>query len=125
MSSKGRDEAIAWVDGRIGRASEARVPLLDHRVVEFAWRLPLSFKLQGDDRKWLLRKLLYRYGSAGAGGIARQGILIAAQEGVDMVAAEFPEAQIYVCQIDPELNDVKYIVPGLGDAGDRIFNTLG
>lgn len=40
---------------------EARVPLLDHRVVEFAWRLPLSFKLQGDDRKWLLRKLLYRY----------------------------------------------------------------
>ena len=50
--------------------------------------------------------------------------LIAAQEGVDMVAAEFPEAQIYVCQIDPDLNDRKFIVPGLGDAGDRIFNTV-
>lgn len=50
--------------------------------------------------------------------------LIASQEGVDMVASQFPEAQIYVCQIDPELNDRKFIVPGLGDAGDRIFNTV-
>jgi uracil phosphoribosyltransferase len=50
--------------------------------------------------------------------------LIAAQEGVDAVALQFPEAQIYVCQIDPELNANKFIVPGLGDAGDRIFNTV-
>jgi uracil phosphoribosyltransferase len=50
--------------------------------------------------------------------------LIAAQEGVDAVATQFPEAQIYVCQIDPVLNAHKFIVPGLGDAGDRIFNTI-
>jgi len=50
--------------------------------------------------------------------------LIAAQEGVDAVASQFPEAQIYVCQIDPILNANKFIVPGLGDAGDRIFNTV-
>ncbi len=50
--------------------------------------------------------------------------LIAAQEGVDAVASQFPEAQIYVCQIDPVLNSQKFIVPGLGDAGDRIFNTV-
>ena len=50
--------------------------------------------------------------------------LIASQEGIDLVTAQFPEAQIYVCQIDPELNDLKFIVPGLGDAGDRIFNTV-
>jgi uracil phosphoribosyltransferase len=50
--------------------------------------------------------------------------LIAAQEGVDAVASQFPEAQIYVCHIDPELNARKFIVPGLGDAGDRIFNTI-
>jgi uracil phosphoribosyltransferase len=49
--------------------------------------------------------------------------LIAAQEGVDAVASQFPEAQIYVCQIDPVLNANKFIVPGLGDAGHRIFNT--
>ncbi|MBX3432387.1 MAG: uracil phosphoribosyltransferase [Pirellulales bacterium] len=50
--------------------------------------------------------------------------LIASQEGVDMVSSQFPEAQIYVCQVDPELNSRKFIVPGLGDAGDRIFNTV-
>lgn len=50
--------------------------------------------------------------------------LIGSREGVDAVASQFPEAQIYVCQIDPILNDHKYIVPGLGDAGDRIFNTV-
>jgi uracil phosphoribosyltransferase len=50
--------------------------------------------------------------------------LIAAQEGVDAVASQFPEAQIYVCHIDPELNAQRFIVPGLGDAGDRIFNTV-
>ncbi len=50
--------------------------------------------------------------------------LIASREGVDAVEAQFPEAQIYVCQVDPVLNDQKFIVPGLGDAGDRIFNTV-
>lgn len=50
--------------------------------------------------------------------------LIASREGIRFVESEFPNAQIYVCQIDPELNDHKFIVPGLGDAGDRIFNTV-
>jgi uracil phosphoribosyltransferase len=50
--------------------------------------------------------------------------LIAAEEGVKLVEATFPDSQIYVCQIDPDLNDRKFIVPGLGDAGDRIFNTV-
>ncbi|MCO6045997.1 uracil phosphoribosyltransferase [Aeoliella sp. ICT_H6.2] len=50
--------------------------------------------------------------------------IIASEEGIKHVETEYPDTQIYVCKIDPELNDVKYIVPGLGDAGDRIFNTL-
>ena len=49
--------------------------------------------------------------------------MIAAQDGIDEVQREFPGTQIYVCTIDPILNENKFIVPGLGDAGDRIFNT--
>jgi uracil phosphoribosyltransferase len=50
--------------------------------------------------------------------------IIASLEGIERVQREFPQAQIYVCAVDPELNASKFIVPGLGDAGDRIFNTM-
>jgi asparagine synthase (glutamine-hydrolysing) len=40
---------------------EARNPLLDHRVVSFAWRLPMSAKLREGRGKWILRELLHRY----------------------------------------------------------------
>ena len=58
-------------------------------------------------------------------GVARTKLLsvIAAVDGIEHVRHRFPDTQIYVCGIDPELNDRKFIVPGLGDAGDRIFNT--
>jgi len=51
--------------------------------------------------------------------------LIAAPEGVEEVQGRFPDVAITVCVIDECLNEQKFIVPGLGDAGDRIFNTQG
>ena len=57
-------------------------------------------------------------------GAAKLLSIIAARDGIQEVERQFPETQIYVCAVDPELNDRKFIVPGLGDAGDRIFNTV-
>ena len=49
--------------------------------------------------------------------------IIAAPEGVEALSAAHPDVQIYCGALDSHLNEDKYIVPGLGDAGDRIFGT--
>lgn len=49
--------------------------------------------------------------------------IIGAPEGIERVEKEHPDVQIYCAHIDDHLNENKYIVPGLGDAGDRIFGT--
>ncbi|HZX46225.1 MAG TPA: uracil phosphoribosyltransferase [Clostridia bacterium] len=49
--------------------------------------------------------------------------LIAAPEGIDAVCSAHPDVDIYTAAVDEYLNDHAYIVPGLGDAGDRLFGT--
>ena len=51
-------------------------------------------------------------------------VLVAAPEGVRAVLEADPGVRLYACALDRELNDHAYILPGLGDAGDRIFGTL-
>ncbi|QDT06218.1 Uracil phosphoribosyltransferase [Rubripirellula lacrimiformis] len=49
--------------------------------------------------------------------------IIASKAGIQRVTRDFPNVKIFVAKIDPDLNDQSFIVPGLGDAGDRIFDT--
>jgi uracil phosphoribosyltransferase len=49
--------------------------------------------------------------------------LVAAPEGIERVEKVHPDVDIYVASIDEKLNDIGYILPGLGDAGDKIFGT--
>jgi uracil phosphoribosyltransferase len=59
---------------------------------------------------------------SGAGGI-RFACVVAAPEGVARLAEEHPEVPVYAAALDRELNEHGYILPGLGDAGDRLFGT--
>lgn len=59
---------------------------------------------------------------AGAGEVVVICI-VTCQEGLDVVKAAHPDVAVYTASIDEYLNENKYIVPGLGDAGDRLFGT--
>jgi uracil phosphoribosyltransferase len=72
----------------------------------------------GGSAQWALQ-------TVGQWGVKRSMVLsiIAAPEGIKRVSEAFPDTPIFVCVIDERLNEHGYIVPGLGDAGDRIFHT--
>lgn len=60
-------------------------------------------------------------------GIAEKNIyflsLLSAPEGIDEITAAYPRIKIYTASVDERLNEKDYIVPGLGDAGDRLYRT--
>ncbi len=50
-------------------------------------------------------------------------VLVAAPEGIERVQRDYPDIEIYTASVDDHLDENGYIVPGLGDAGDKIFGT--
>lgn len=50
--------------------------------------------------------------------------ILASREGLDALRAAHPDVEIYAAAVDEELNDAGYVMPGLGDAGDRQFKTV-
>jgi uracil phosphoribosyltransferase len=101
------------------------------RPVEYYSKLPPGRPV---DVAMVLDPMLATGGSASLAieAVERWGVnqvkllsVIAARDGVRAIQDRYPAAEIYVCEIDDELNSQKFIVPGLGDAGDRTFNTPG
>ena len=100
-----------------------------HKPVVYFCKLPNDI----DDRLVILTDPMLATGGSACDGIAmlkergckniRLMCLVAAPEGIAKVQQEHPDVDIYVAAVDERLNENAYIVPGLGDAGDRIFGT--
>ncbi len=113
---------------RVGHIGMYRGP--DHRPVEYLVKLP---KLKG--RRCIVCDPMLATGFSAIAavdvlnerGVASENItfmaLVAAPEGVQAFQERHPEVEVFVASLDQKLNEDAYIVPGLGDAGDRIFGT--
>ncbi|MCF7848936.1 MAG: uracil phosphoribosyltransferase [Kiritimatiellales bacterium] len=92
-----------------------------------------KFSESPPDIAFILDPMLATGGSAceGVNEVKKWGVkkisllcIIAAPEGIEKLRETHPDVSIITCAIDERLNQNAYIIPGLGDAGDRIFNTL-
>ena len=97
--------------------------------VEYYCKLPKNI----EDKTVILLDPMLATGGSGAAAITmlkKRGVkkikflpIISAPEGLKRIQKEHPDVQIYTAKCDNELNENGYIVPGLGDAGDRIYGT--
>ncbi|HUF26719.1 MAG TPA: uracil phosphoribosyltransferase [Gemmatimonadaceae bacterium] len=127
---------LGMVEGILRLVPAARVGHIglyrDHDTLE---PVDYYFKVPADAAErdfFLLDPMLATGGSAAAAvaSLKRAGAarirflcLVAAPEGVARMAREHPDVTIYCASLDRELNAIGYILPGLGDAGDRLFGT--
>jgi uracil phosphoribosyltransferase len=114
---------------RVGHIGVYRDPDT-HEPVEYLVRLPDT-----SERTFILCDPMVATGNSAVHAIdvlKKRGVpdehiiflaLVAAPEGVQVVQDAHPNVKLYVASLDSHLNDHAYIVPGLGDAGDRIFGT--
>ena len=127
---------IGMSDGLLDLVPSARVGHIgvyradDHRPVEYLVKLP-----DLEDRTFILCDPMLATGYSAvhavnvlkSRGVAGADILVmalvAAPEGVTVFVEAHPDVKLYVASLDSHLNEHAYIVPGLGDAGDRLFGT--
>lgn len=128
---------LGMVDGVLELVPAARVGHLGmYRDEETRKPVPYYAKLPVDiaERTVLLvDPMLATGGSAaeavqylreqGVAGTIKAMVLVAAPQGIEALLASDPDLHLYTCSIDAGLDENAYIVPGLGDAGDRIFGT--
>lgn len=128
---------LGMVDGVLELVPAARVGHLGmYRDEETRKPVPYYAKLPVDiaERTVLLvDPMLATGGSAaeavqylreqGVAGTIKVMVLVAAPQGIEALLASDPDLHLYTCSIDAGLDENAYIVPGLGDAGDRIFGT--
>lgn len=99
------------------------------KPVKYFFKVPKDIK----EREVLILDPMLATGGSGCDAIQmikEEGVkkikflcIIAAPEGIKKMQEEHPDVEIYCAQVDEKLNENGYIVPGLGDAGDRIFGT--
>ncbi len=127
---------LGMVEGILRLVPAARVGHIglyrDHDTLQ---PVDYYFKVPGDVTErdfFVLDPMLATGGSAAAAVTALKNAgatrirflcIVAAPEGVNRLSKEHPDVQIYCAALDRELNDQGYILPGLGDAGDRLFGT--
>lgn len=127
---------LGMVDGILKMIPSAKVGHIGlyrdpetHRPVEYYCKMPADI---AERDVIVLDPMLATGGSASAAITFIKGYgckhiklmnVLAAPEGIECIQKDHPDVDIYVAAVDEKLNDHAYIVPGLGDAGDRIFGT--
>lgn len=127
---------IGMVDGILNLLPAAKVGHIGlyrdhdtHEPVEYYCKLPVDVS----EREVIVLDPMLATGGSAIDAITKikeKGVkqikfmcIIAAPEGVEALIAAHPDVQVYCGALDGHLNEDKYIIPGLGDAGDRIFGT--
>lgn len=116
-------------DARVGHVGLYRDPQT-LEAVEYYFKVPQAI----DQRRVFVLDPMLATGHSAAAALERLKVagakkltficLLAAPEGAQLLAQQHPDVEIYTAALDRELNDKSYIMPGLGDAGDRIYGTV-